>query len=185
MEPPPQLYSNKFRKQLLGRINSLSATEHEEIFNLIKRHDLTYTQNKNGIFFNLSTLPDSVVEEITKLVDFCASQKKELDEYDIRMNECKINSSVQRMDIKKHFEENEKQKLSQVESIQQKLTATSAEKLTTFVEKIKQDRDKIGKKKTNMSFLNAKKKFLKRSGERKIEKELVDELAPEQPRITS
>ncbi len=174
-------YSNKYRKQLLGRINNLSSTEHEEIFNLIRRHNLGYTQNKNGIFFNLSTLPDGVIEEIGKLVDYCASQKKELDAYDIRINECKINSSVQRIDIKKHFEETEKQKLSQVETIQQKLSAESSEKLNTFVEKIKQDRDNIGKKKTNMTFLNAKKRFLKKSGERKIEKELVEELTPEKP----
>lgn len=176
-----QFYSNKYRKQLFNRISNLSSTEHEEIFKIIKRHDLTYSQNKNGIFFNLSAFPNHVIDEIDKMVDFCMSQKDELDEYDIKMNECKMNNSVQRMDIKQHFEETEKQKAFQVVSVQEKLSEASMEKLSNFVDKLQQDRDKIGKKKTNMSFLNAKKKFMKKSGERKIEKDLQEELEPDTP----
>jgi len=169
-------YSNKYRKQLLNRINNLSTTEHEEIFKIIKRNDLTYSQNKNGIFFNLSALPNNVIEELNKMVEFCISQKDELDEYDIKMNQCRLNNSVQRMDIKQHFEETERHKQCEAASVQEKLSEASMEKLTHFVEKIQQDRDKIGKKKTNTTFLNAKKKFLKRAGERKIEKDLVEDL---------
>lgn len=176
-----QKYSNKYRKNLFNRISNLSPTEHEEIFKVIKRHDLGYSQNKNGIFFNMSLIPDEVIEEIDKLVDFCISQKDELDEYDIRMNECKMNNNVQRMDIKKHFETTEKNKQDTVVSMQEKLSEASMEKLSSFVEKIKQDRDKIGKKKTNTAFLYAKKKFLKKSGERKIEKDLTEDLEPEVP----
>lgn len=181
MEEVQPKYNNKHRKNLFNRISTLSSTEHDEIFKIIKRNDLAYSQNKNGIFFNMSLIPDDVIEEIDKLVDFCISQKDELDEYDIRMNECKMNNSVQRMDIKKHFEATEKQKHEKVSCIQEKLSEASMEKLSTFVEKIKQDRDKIGKKKTNTTFLYAKKRFLKKGGERKIEKDLVEELDFENP----
>ena len=177
MDPPK--YSNKQRKLLVNQINSLSCTEHEEIYKIIKRHDLGFSRNKNGIFFNISGFPDEVVDEISKLVSFCMSQQHELDEYDLKINECKMNNNVQRMDIKKHFEANAEHQRRQIEHIHEKLDEASMEKLSNFIEKIKQDREKIGKKKTHTSFLNCKKRFLKVSGERKIEKDLEDELQKE------
>lgn len=173
------MYTNKQRKHLVNQINALSFTEHEEIYKIIQKHGLTYSQNKNGIFFNISTFPDEVVDEIHKLVSFCMSQQHDLDEYDQKINECKMNNNVQRMDIKKHFEHNAQHQKQQIEHIHEKLDEASMEKLTNFIEKIKQDRDKIGKKKTNTSFLNFKKRFLKKSGERKIEKDLENELKAE------
>ncbi len=172
-------FNNKQRKHLVNQINGLSYTEHEEIYKIIKKHGLSYSQNKNGIFFNISSFPNEVVDEIYKLVSFCMSQQHELDEYDLKINECKMSNNVQRMDIKKHFEANAEHQRRQIEHIHEKLDEASMEKLTNFVEKMKQDREKIGKKKTHTSFLNCKKRFLKVSGERKIEKDLEDELNQE------
>ena len=173
------VYNNKQRKALVNQIAMLSSPEHEEILKIIRSHDISYSQNKNGIFFNISVLPDSIVDEINSIVRFCLSQQQELEEYDIKINECKLNTNVQRVDIKKHFETTAKQQKEETCKLHEKLDTVSAEKLNVFMEKIKHDRDKIGKKKTNTNFLNATKRFIKKAGERKVEKDLEDDLVPD------
>jgi hypothetical protein len=170
------MYTNKQRKSLVDKICALSATEHREIFKILSEHNISYSQNKNGIFFNISTIPDDVVDEINGLVRFCINQQQELEQYDMKINECKLTTNIQRVDIKKHFEVTAKQQEDESNRIYEKLDVISSEKLNVFVEKMRHDRDKIGKKRTNTNFINATKRFIKRSGERKVEKDLEEEL---------
>ena len=81
---------HRFRKSLVNQINSLSTTEHREIYKILSNHGINCTHNKNGAFVNFSNLSSEIVEEIKKFTDFCLSNKKELDEYDRKMSECKI-----------------------------------------------------------------------------------------------
>lgn len=39
------------------------------IFDIIKRNDVGYTQNNNGVFLSLSTIPNRVIKEIDEYVD--------------------------------------------------------------------------------------------------------------------
>lgn len=87
------MYSNRYRRHLVDRINALSETEHEEIFKIMRYNNVDFTQNNNGVFFNISTVPESVIEQISNFVTFCSENKKKLDEYDKRINECKINNN--------------------------------------------------------------------------------------------
>ena len=169
----------------MQKIQKLSSTEHEEVFKIIREHDVSFSQNKNGVFFNLTTIPDDIIERIDKMVDFCLSQKDELDNYDYHLKKCKMNNNVQRVDIKQHFEITATKIKKEEDNVIEKLDEQSMEKLATFVGKVRQDREKIGKKKTNMSFLNAKKRYLKKSGERKIEKDLEEDLTVESYLITT
>lgn len=169
-------FTNKQRKALVNQISLLSSTEHEEILKILIKHDISYSQNKNGIFFNISTIDDSIVDEIHLLVQFCLNQQQELEQYDIKINECKMTTNVQRVDIKKHFETTAKLQKDETIRLHEKMDNVSIEKLNIFMEKMKQDREKLGKKKTNTNFLNATKRFIKKSGERKVEKDLEEEL---------
>ncbi len=87
-------YTNRTRKQLLDKINELCPTEHEEIFKIIRDNssDFNYTRNTNGIFFNMSIFPDALLSKIECFVVFCLENNKELDEYDKKLKECKINN---------------------------------------------------------------------------------------------
>ena len=87
-----QKYSNRMRKQVIERINCLTPTEHEEIFAIIQRQapDVIFTRNSNGVFFNFALLPDDIIHAIDAFVGFCIENKRELDEYDKRLNECKL-----------------------------------------------------------------------------------------------
>ena len=167
-----QGYTNKFRKMMFDKINRLSSTEHEEILKIIKVHGVDFTQNKNGIFFNISALDDEVIEDIDKFVTYSLNNSKELDEYDKKLNECKISQSIDNLvpsrlnDISYYNDVNSikikdesKSEWSYLHSIDEKKMAN----ITNFVEKMNQDRDKIFKKKVNVKFYNAQKKFSKRN----------------------
>ena len=79
------------RKMLMRRTQELGPTEHEEIFKILTTHGVDHSQNNNGVFVNLTRVPDVVLDEINVFVDFCFENKHQLDEYDKRLNEYKIN----------------------------------------------------------------------------------------------
>lgn len=80
---------NRSRRQLSDKIASLSKTEHDEIFKILQHNNISYTSNKNGVFFNISKVSDEVCQQLQQFVVFCSENKIHLDEYDKRMNECK------------------------------------------------------------------------------------------------
>lgn len=176
------------KKQLLERINSLSSTEHEEIFNILQRLPaINFTSNKNGVFFNLSTLNDDAIDEIDRFVSFCLSNRQDLDEYDKRLNECKANSSVINIDLETIVERKQAsgKKVSALPicdwasvNIDQVVDAKNTQQIINFIERI--TCEKGGKKKINVKFHNAKKKYAKRIlSDSKFECDFVNELLPE------
>lgn len=66
------------RKKLSEKIEKLGAIEHGEIFRKLKMHSLGYTQNNNGIFFDITDLPGEIVDEIALFVDHCIENQKML-----------------------------------------------------------------------------------------------------------
>jgi hypothetical protein len=83
------------KKVLANKIANLCPVEHVEIFKIIKDGcDVSFTRNNNGIFINLKNIPDVVLDEITKFVEFCFENKANLDEYDHKVNQVKIKSKV-------------------------------------------------------------------------------------------
>jgi hypothetical protein len=162
-------YSNKYKKALFEKISSLSSTEHEEILKIIKGKDINFSQNKNGVFFNLSVLEDDVIEYINNFVEFCLSNKKDLDEYDKKLNDCKINNNFDTimnisLDKMEKLDEEEflnKDKDDGWESINT-LSSKKTQRIINFIEKMTNDKDKCVKKKTNVKFHNARKKYSKK-----------------------
>ena len=162
-------YNNKYRKNLFEKINSLSSTEHEEILKIIKLKNVNFSQNKNGVFFNLSVLDDEVIEYIEDFVNFCLSNNKDLDEYDKKINECKMNNnfdtilniSLDKMEKLDETELSKKDKHEDWECLNN-LNSKKTQRLINFIEKLTNDKEKIGKKKANVKFHNARKKYSKR-----------------------
>lgn len=176
-------YNSLEKKQIFEKINSLSSTEHDEIYRIIQEHSVNISRNKNGVFFNLSSLDDVIISKIDNFVDYCVSNKEHLDEYDKKLNECKLNNKyakVVNMNIKLENMVAEKEVVkddwSKVE-----LDSKSALKITNMIQRFNEDRDKIVVKKVNSKFINAKKRFNKKpsSGDKKFEFEHVAELEPD------
>lgn len=173
-------FNNKFKKALFEKINSLSSTEHEEIYRIINDNNVNISRNRNGIFFNISSVDDDIVDQIATFVDYCISNKDQLDEYDKKLNECKLSNKygqVIDMNIKlEHLGVNDKQR-KQDDWSKVKIDAKNVNKFITFVEKFNEDRDKLYQKKINSKFINAKKKYSRKiTVEKKFEYEHIDEL---------
>lgn len=186
-------YSSKQKKHILDKINGLSTTEHEEIFNILQKvvtsnPSITYTVNKNGVFFNLSTLDDEVLHEIESFVDFCHHNKKELDEYDKILNDCKANTNVINLNLEHIVEKrrNGSKKSTALPicdwnsvNLEQVADTKNVQKITAFIERL--NGDKTCKKKINVKFHNAKKKYGKRVlSDSKFEHDLLSDLLPEE-----
>ncbi len=168
-------YSNKQKKILFEKINKLSKTEHEEIYKILVKHNssdkensICFTRNKNGVFFNLSGINDILYEQLDNFVNYCISNQKNLDDYDKKINECKINNNYTNI-IHINFETLPKEH-SEIKKMNAEtqdwnaiLTdAKSIQRISTYVEKLMTDKEKVGKKKVNIKFNVAKKKFAKK-----------------------
>lgn len=187
------IYSNKQKRMILEKINMLTSTEHEEIWKIVKKHEVSFSQNKNGVFFNLSIVPPEIMCEIDKFVDYCISNKKELDEYDKIINECKLNNKLDGMMMqgstistslgemaKNSAQACEEEALSDkiVGWSRLKVDSATMEKFVRFADKMASDREKLCKKKMNVKFNNAKKKYAKKV-EKKFDMEVQDVLTEE------
>ena len=72
------------RKKMLDDIRTLSKTELEEIYRILKNSKAEYSENSNGVFFDLCKLPAEVFVEIKKFMDFC---RKTRDDFATREEE--------------------------------------------------------------------------------------------------
>lgn len=186
-----QPFSNRSKKYLLEKIAKLSQTEHDEIFKLIKTSNTPYTQNKNGLFVNMSVLPEEILGKVDLFVDFCLKNKSELDEYDKRISECKINNNYDMLNSKpgdisfvpekKHLNDFMSSVTKQQDNWQRVLAeAKKDEKVATLATMLEDNFDRVHKKRGNMKYVNAKKKYARRVAiEKKIDQDLYNVLVQE------
>jgi len=65
------------RKQLLADLKILSKTESLKVFEIIKRNKVEYSENSNGIFFDLTKISAEVFEELVVYMEFCKKVRTE------------------------------------------------------------------------------------------------------------
>ena len=175
------MFTSRQKKELRDKINKLSHTEHEEIFKILKNKELDYTQNKNGVFFDVSLLTNEIAQEIDQFVVFCMANKKELDDYDNQINECKMNNCFDK--IKTSSVPLSKMIASDVVIDDwQGLIAEnkSNERITAFVSLLESNVEKLVVKRGNTKFVNAKKKYSRKCiSDKKNESDLQNTLEVE------
>lgn len=72
--------SNKeydLRKEMLADLKALSKTESIKLFEIVKRNKVEYSENSNGIFFDLVKVPNEVFEELRVHIEFCKKIREE------------------------------------------------------------------------------------------------------------
>jgi predicted RNA binding protein YcfA (HicA-like mRNA interferase family) len=67
------------KKDIINKVSNLSNVQQNEIFNIIKKNNINYTCNKNGIFINITKINDDLVNEILDYVAFLESNNISLD----------------------------------------------------------------------------------------------------------
>jgi hypothetical protein len=65
------------RKQIFETIKVLSKPEQEAIFRIIRKAKENYTENSNGIFFDLSDISDDTLLQIKDYLHFCLKTRQE------------------------------------------------------------------------------------------------------------
>jgi hypothetical protein len=65
------------RKKVFEYIKLLVKPEQEEIFRIIRKTKENYTENSNGIFFDLSNISDEAFNQIKEYLNFCLKTRQE------------------------------------------------------------------------------------------------------------
>lgn len=68
------------RKEFCKEINTLSRPELEEIYRILRREGGAFSENSNGIFFDVASLPAPVFDALWKFIQFCKTNAKDLEE---------------------------------------------------------------------------------------------------------
>ena len=65
------------RKLFADEIKLLTRNEMEEIYKLLKAKKAEYSENSNGVFFDVSKLPAEIFSELQKFMIFCKKNRVE------------------------------------------------------------------------------------------------------------
>jgi hypothetical protein len=68
------------RKLFAERLSLLSKSEYEEIFRILKRANEQWSENSNGIFFDVNSLSDATFEKMQFFMEFCMKSRVEQEE---------------------------------------------------------------------------------------------------------
>ena len=59
------------KKRVFEDIKTLARPEQEELFRILRRMKESYTENSNGIFFDLTLISDQAFEQMKEYLRFC------------------------------------------------------------------------------------------------------------------
>lgn len=79
LKPEGKDYSSKELNVLKGKIAELDKTEQIEILKIIKNNNDRLTENKNGVFINLTNVSNKCLEDIDNFVRYSVENKTRLD----------------------------------------------------------------------------------------------------------
>ena len=65
------------RKKFLEDLKCLSTTEMAKMFEILKSHKMEYSENSNGVFFDLIKLSKEAFEELQVYMEFCRTVQSE------------------------------------------------------------------------------------------------------------
>jgi hypothetical protein len=64
------------RKQYFENLKILVKSEYEEVFRILKRNKVEYTENSNGIFFDVSLLTSETFKQLEEYMEFCLQNRR-------------------------------------------------------------------------------------------------------------
>jgi hypothetical protein len=81
------------KKKLIEISKNLTKIEYLEIFNIIQEDKCIYSENKNGIFINLSNVSENTIDKIFNFINFIKHKKEDLLKYEEYVSIAKKNIS--------------------------------------------------------------------------------------------
>ena len=74
------------RREFLTSLKGLTKPEYIEIARILQRHNVPYSENLNGIFFNVGALDQPVFDALVKFLEFTKINRRELAERELFMS---------------------------------------------------------------------------------------------------
>ena len=74
-------------EDLKKNIENLTKPKHIEILKILSKHNVQYTENRNGIFFNLCDLLPNVIEELIQFTQYLDKQEEIINSVETKKNE--------------------------------------------------------------------------------------------------
>lgn len=65
------------RKLFLENLKTLSKSEKEQVFRILKAYCAEYSDNSNGVFFDIAGLSTEVFAKLSEFMTFCKEKKLE------------------------------------------------------------------------------------------------------------
>jgi hypothetical protein len=65
------------RRKFLDDLKTLSKTEWLKVFEILKKNNVEYTQNSNGVFFDLVKVSNDIFTELLTYMEFCRTVRSE------------------------------------------------------------------------------------------------------------
>ncbi len=82
------------RKTFLDNMTGLTRAEYMEIVRILQKHDAPYSENHNGIFLNLTTLPQDVFDALERFLVFTQRNRENLSDRDGLLSTLLVQSST-------------------------------------------------------------------------------------------
>ena len=84
------IYTSNDKRKIISNIKKLSKIEHIEVFKIIQKEEIKYSENSNGIFINFENIPNDITKKIDNFFHFYLKNKEELKKKDEIINHNKI-----------------------------------------------------------------------------------------------
>ena len=86
--PGPLLAQDEYerRKRFLDGIRSLTKAEHIEIIRILKKYEAEYSENTNGVFFNVCTLEQPVFDALELFLSFTQKNRQNLEDREMYLS---------------------------------------------------------------------------------------------------
>jgi hypothetical protein len=65
------------RKKFLAEMKTLSKMESVKMFEILKEHKVEFSENSNGVFFDLMKLSKEAFQDLQTYMDFCKTVQGE------------------------------------------------------------------------------------------------------------
>jgi len=90
------------KKKIIDIVKNLSKLEYFEIFEIFKKDNCSYSENKNGIFINLNNVNEDTIDKIFNFINFIKHKKEDLIKHEEVINNAKrnINNNTKTIEIK-------------------------------------------------------------------------------------
>ena len=86
--PGPLLQHDEYerRRRFLEGLRTLTKAEHIEIIRILQKYEAEYSENNNGVFFNVCTLSQPVFDALELFLSFTQKNRQNLEDRELYLS---------------------------------------------------------------------------------------------------